>query len=511
MRRFTQFLYALAGLVAVAGVAATVIGAEQQELAGAGANFTQLARHAMAHAGVWLSALGWCVFALAGRWFAGAEPRRASLAAAAPGEKPAVSRDDHPAAVEQRRGSVERLRLEALLRGQAPEVATFLDQLVARAVEAGASDIHLQPAGTETAVTFRTRGTLGEVARYPAARHPDVVRRLKVLAKIPPYKTAEPQDARLAVDTPHGRADIRLSTVPSHDGERVALRLAGDGEARALEALGLVPAALERLRALLEEPQGLLILTGPTGSGKTTTLYSALQHIHRRRGATTSIASIEDPVEVELPFLHQVPVDRARGVGFAAALRSVLRQDPNVLMIGEIRDVETAKIAVQAGLSGHLILTTLHAESTLGVFPRLIDLGVEPFLAASSTLACVSQRLVPRLCPECRHPRTISAERRRRLGAFAEVPEDAVFQTAEGCGACRRSGILGRVAVFEVLPLNAELRRGLAARATPAELAELASDAGNLSFADGAIALAARGEISLDQAERFAADAGVRP
>ncbi|MEO1086189.1 MAG: ATPase, T2SS/T4P/T4SS family, partial [Acidobacteriota bacterium] len=226
----------------------------------------------------------------------------------------------------------------------------------------------------------------------------------------------------------------------------------------------------------------------------------ALQHIHRRRGSTTSIASIEDPVEVELPFLHQVPVDRARGVGFAAALRSVLRQDPNVLMVGEIRDAETAKVAVQAGLSGHLILTTLHADSTLGVFPRLIDLGVEPFLAASSTLACVSQRLVPRLCPECRHPRSISSERRRRIGA----DDDAQFFTAEGCAACDRRGIVGRVAVFEILTLTPELRRRIAAKASPPELEGLAAESGATLFADSALRLAARGEISLEDAERIA-------
>ncbi|MEM8998251.1 MAG: GspE/PulE family protein, partial [Acidobacteriota bacterium] len=503
MRRLTHLLYALATLTALLGVAALVHGGRRAGVDGVDGVLTalgQLVRNAGSNSVVWMSALGWGAFAAAGRYFEGAAPLRKTLAPEAPTDRPVASRDDHPAAAEQRRGGVERLRLEALLRGRSPEVSTFVDRLVARAVESGASDIHLQPAGVDAVVTLRVRGELREIARYPAARHADVVRRLKVLAELPPYKTAEPQDARLAVDTPHGRADIRLSTVPSTDGERVALRLAGDGEARDLEDLGLLPQDLERLRSLLEEPQGLVVLTGPTGSGKTTTLYSALQHIHRRRGSTTAIASIEDPVEVELPFLHQVAVDRTRGVGFAAALRSVLRQDPNVLMVGEIRDAETAKVAVQACLSGHLILTTLHAESTLGVFPRLIDLGVEPFLAASSTLACVSQRLVPRLCPECRHTRSITSERRRRLG----VDSDARFFTAEGCAACDWRGVFGRVAVFEILTLTPELRRRIAAKASPPELVEVAAESGTRFFADSALELAARGEISLDRAEQIA-------
>ena len=495
MSRLRRWLYLLAVLVAVAGLVALALDIRQD---GPTPVLEAFAGQAASSATVWLAAAGWLVFALLGRWLSELEPRERGLSRPEPGEKPAASRDDSSPGLSIRRGAAERLRLEALMRGQEPETAAFVDRAAAMAVEVGASDLHFQPAGDHASVTLRVRGELREVARYPLERHSTVVRRLKVMADMPPYVTAEPQDGRIAVTTPHGAIEMRLSTVPAGGGERVALRLAGEAETRPLEQLGLRPRDRQRFETLLAEPQGLIVLTGPTGCGKTTTLYSALHHIHKKRGASTSIASIEDPVEVELPFVHQVPVDRARGMSFANALRSVLRQDPNVLMVGEIRDAETAQTAVQAGLSGHLILTTLHADSTLGVFPRVIDLGTEPFLAASATLACVSQRLVPRLCADCRHPRSISAAERRQLGGHT-----GEFFTAEGCATCERRGAVGRIAVFELLMLDAELRRRIAAKASPGELREAALAAGSVFFADSALELATNGEISLDEARRF--------
>ena len=269
-----------------------------------------------------------------------------------------------------------------------------------------------------------------------------------------------------------------------------------------------VPEVLrDRYRELLREPQGVLVLTGPTGSGKTTTLYAALEHIHRTRGDTVNIATLEDPIEVDLPFLNQT--ERGPGLSFSDGLRAVLRQDPDVLMIGEIRDRETAQTAVQAGLTGHLILTTLHAESATGVFNRLIDLGVEPFLVASSVLATLSQRLVRRLCPDCRRPTPLKRRVAERLAARGIATADRpggplAFQAAAGCEACDHRGHRGRQAIFELLATSTALRQLVTAKATTDRIEELARSEGMTPLRELAVAAAAAGEISLDEVLRVA-------
>ncbi|MEM8930871.1 MAG: ATPase, T2SS/T4P/T4SS family, partial [Acidobacteriota bacterium] len=329
------------------------------------------------------------------------------------------------------------------------------------------------------------------------------VRRIKILADLVPYVTDRPQDGRLsflARDPDGGRHEIavRVAVVPSSRGEKITLRLAGDARARSLDSLGWSIDDRQRFEKLLSQPQGMIVLTGPTGCGKTTTLYSALGHLHASP-AGRALASIEDPVEVDLPFVQQTAVDRTRGLGFAEALRAILRQDPDVLMVGEIRDPETARIAVQAALSGHLLLTTLHADSALGVFPRLIDLDVEPFLVGSATLACVAQRLLPRLCSHCRHPGRVAPELRRRATALG-LPDDTTFHTAEGCRACENSGFDGRVGVFEILHLDSALRRRIAARESVDSLRAAAHEAGHRSLADAALDAARRGDVTLRDA-----------
>ncbi len=409
-----------------------------------------------------------------------------------------AARAEQPVA---RTDDLRRLKLEAFLRGR-PNADAFVDHLLDAAQAAAASDVHLQISESEGQVTFRTGGELCTVARYARDRHDNVARRLKVMAGLPPYIADTPQDGSFT----HGDLDVRLSTVPSREGERIALRLAGDASLRPLDQLGFEVDDLERWRRLLSSPQGMIVLTGPAGSGKTTTLYSALHHIHNQRGDRTAISSIEDPIEVALPFIHQVAVDRARGVAFASALRSVLRQDPNVLMVGEIRDTETARVAIQAGLSGHLILTTLHADSALGVFPRLIDLGAEPFLAASATVAAVAQRLVPRLCPACRHPKTLDRASRsliqQRFGDQALEKFDGQFHVAPGCDRCHRKGTEGRQAIFEIVDVDPALRRLVASNASMEDVRRAAAQPPNtwMPLAESAVGLAALGKISLDQA-----------
>lgn len=407
-----------------------------------------------------------------------------------------------------------RPRIEARLGGGRADVPAFLDEVMRLAVDSGASDIHLQPLDLSTRVSLRIGGELEEVATAPRAHHPDLIRRLLVLANLPGYRGEVAQDGRFTLDTPRGTVDVRLSVMPTHHGSQAVLRLARlDPELFALDRLGLPTPLLDTLRQLLAEPQGVLVLTGPTGSGKTTTLYAALAHLHATRGTTTRLATLEDPVEVDLPFLSQTPVQdferRAKGDGvggFAHALRSVLRQDPDVLMVGEIRDRETAATAIQAGLSGHLILTTVHADSAAGVFPRLVDLGVEPFLVASALTGCLAQRLARRLCPECKHPappRPDVLEQVRRRGIDTTGLR---FQVAAGCRACDGRGHRGRRAIFELLRLDTTTRRAITERLDPKQLAEMARAAGTASpsLLAQAVRLAAAGEIGLEEATKVA-------
>ena len=392
----------------------------------------------------------------------------------------------------ERDAAVRRLRLEALTRGQ-PDLPTFLDELVAGAFREGASDIHLQPGDLKTQVAFRVRGELRPVVEIPVAVHGDLVRRILVLAQLPSRRPAEAVDGRLRLELDGQQRDVRLSLLPTRHGDNVVLRFGGDAGRYELAGLGFLGPEQARFEALLAEPQGLVVLCGPTGSGKTTTLYSALGHLHEKR-PSARIATLEDPIELELAYAAQTQVDRLRGLDFAGALRAALRQDPNVLLIGEVRDAESAKIAVQAGLSGHLILTSLHADSSLGVVPRLIDLGIEPFLVASATLGIAAQRQIDRLCPDCRRP----SEGTRTLLDRAGLPAGTPLFRADGCNSCHGKGRQGRRALFEVLHLDEELRRLITQKAPAARIERAALDHGWRPLRAVGIAAALAGEVALE-------------
>ncbi|MCP3961074.1 MAG: type II/IV secretion system protein [bacterium] len=397
-------------------------------------------------------------------------------------------------------------RLDRHLHGR-PDVPAFVDELLGAAVGAGASDVHVQPLDTGTRIAWRVGGELADVATAAPEHHELIVRRLKILAKLVTYQTDMPQDGRFTLETTGDAVDVRVSVLPTRHGEKVALRLARGGGLIALDRLGMNEPLRLRLEELLAHRQGLILLTGPTGCGKTTTLYGALAHIHEQRGDTTAIATIEDPIEIDLPFLSQTQIDKAAGLSFGEGLRSVLRQDPNVLMIGEIRDRETAHTAVEAGLSGHLILTTLHAESTAGVFNRLIDMDVEPFLASSSVLAAVSQRLARRLCRECRRPAKTDRKTLKRLlerGVTRTAAESLSFYTAKGCKACRRTGVRGRTAIFELLAVTPALRELVAQKVPTRKIEEAAIAAGMTPLFKAAVLEAVEGTISLEEALRVA-------
>ncbi len=345
-------------------------------------------------------------------------------------------------------------------------IIRMLNALFTQAARDGASDIHIEPFETRSEVRFRVDGALREVVRPNKALHAALISRIKILAQLDIAEKRLPQDGRISLRIGGRALDVRVSTLPCAHGERAVMRLLDKSAARLdLRVVGMSAAMLERFDALIRHPHGLLLVTGPTGSGKTTTLYSALA---RMDATGSNIMTVEDPIEYDLAGIGQTQVNPRIELTFARALRAILRQDPDVVMIGEIRDFETAQIAIQASLTGHLVLATLHTNDAPAAVTRLIDMGVEPFLLASSLLGVLAQRLVRRLCPQC-----------RRLG-----PEGWV---AVGCAACNDTGYSGRTGVFELLEADDALRAAVHRGESEAGLRALATAAGMRSMReDGA-------------------------
>lgn len=339
-----------------------------------------------------------------------------------------------------------------------PPVIRYVNLIVRDAYDVGASDIHLESSRGGIRARYRLDGVLVSAPEPPAELHQAVVSRIKLLAELDIAERRRPQDGRIRVRLEDRELDIRVSTVPAVLGESVVLRLLErGGRPVTLEELGMPEAVLTRMDSFARRPHGMVLVTGPTGSGKTTTLYAVLA---RRDAIHEKIITVEDPVEYQLPGITQVPVHRQAGVTFASALRSILRQDPDVIMIGEMRDQETAEIAVQSAMTGHLVFSTLHTNDAIGALPRLMDLGIPAYLVATTVDAILAQRLVRRVCLSC-------AERYRpergdieRLAGTARF--DAIdFIRGTGCEACRGTGYRGRIGIFELLELSQELKVAL--------------------------------------------------
>ncbi len=373
--------------------------------------------------------------------------------------------------------------------------------MVDAGVRTGASDIHLHPLKDQATVSVRIDGSLESLGTLDLAQYAQLINRLKVLGRLTHYVTDRPQDGQFTLDTATGNAEVRLSLLPTQHGEKAVMRLAGLGnEGPRLENLSLPESVRAQLTRMLDKPQGLLFFTGPTGSGKTTSIYASVAHLQQTRGALAQIATIEDPIEFSLQGAAQTQVNRAAGLDFATGLRALLRQDPNVLVVGEIRDAETARIATQAALTGHLILTTVHADSAPGVFNRLLEMGVEPSVLASVALASFSQRLLRKLCPHCRQPEPPTDEQKARLEAFGTAP--AEYFIARGCDECGGTGVLGRAAVFEVMLMTDELREELKSNPSTQRLMSVAKDQGLVPLREAALKRARDGEVSLAEALR---------
>jgi general secretion pathway protein E len=363
-----------------------------------------------------------------------------------------------------------------------PPVIRFVSLLVRDAYDAGASDIHLEATRTGLAARFRVAGVLAPAPAPPSDLHHAVVSRIKLLAELDIAERRRPQDGRIRVRLESRELDLRVSTVPTLYGESVVLRLLDQGgRPVTLDELGMDDDVLAAMTSLSSKPHGMLLVTGPTGSGKTTTLYAALQ---QRDASREKVITVEDPIEYQLPGITQMPVHRQAGVTFAAALRAILRQDPDVVMIGEMRDRETAEISVQAAMTGHLVFSTLHTNDAVSAIPRLLDLGIPDYLVAATLEGVLAQRLVRRTCTSCRQEYRPSTDALSVVSGAAD-PGPALTRGA-GCALCRGSGYRGRVGVFELLTVSDDVRDAIASRAPRSRVRALAGQSGmSTLLADG--------------------------
>lgn len=334
-------------------------------------------------------------------------------------------------------------------------IIRLINALLSQAIKEGASDIHIESYEQELVVRFRVDGVLRVVLTPPRLLAPLLISRIKVMAKLDISEKRVPQDGRIGLRIAGRAIDVRVSTMPSNYGERVVLRLLDKQTVKLdLNALGMAEESLTNLKKLLAHPHGIILVTGPTGSGKSTTLYSSLTLLNE---STRNILTVEDPIEYDLQGIGQTQVNPKVDMTFAKGLRAILRQDPDVVMIGEIRDLETAQIAVQASLTGHLVLSTLHTNTAIGAITRLMDIGLEPFLLASSLIGLVAQRLVRTLCKQCKKQEPATLTECDFLGVPTENPPMIYHQV--GCPACNNSGYQGRTGIYEVVPLDETLRR----------------------------------------------------
>jgi general secretion pathway protein E len=380
---------------------------------------------------------------------------------------------------------------------QAP-IIRFVNSLLTQAIKDRASDIHIEPFEKELAVRFRIDGVLYEVVKPPPRLQASIVSRVKIMAGLNIAEKRIPQDGRIRIRMAGREIDLRVSTLPVRHGERVVMRILEKGEVFTLDGVGMDARDLAEFRKMIRCPHGIILVTGPTGSGKTTTLYSALSEIN---SPDLNILTIEDPVEYELRGIGQTQVNAKIKLTFASALRAHLRQDPDVIMVGEIRDKETADNAIQASLTGHLVFSTLHTNDAAGAFTRLIDMGVEPFLVSSSLLMVVAQRLVRRLCSECREAYTPSAAELLDVGVRASELQGPVYR-AKGCSSCINTGYSGRMGIYEILFVRDNVRQLVMASSDAGSIKRAALDNGMRTLRVDGLGKALQGHTSFDEVLR---------
>lgn len=410
--------------------------------------------------------------------------------------------------------------VEAAMRtaGDDAPIVKLVGMLIAQAIMDRASDIHIDPEGKNIKVRYRIDGLLREVKTLPRELHAPVVSRIKIMGNMDIAERRAPQDGRFQAKVSHTESgpvvtavfpernalrmdgdtavDIRVSTLPVIQGETVVMRILDRSQIiLTLEGLHFAPDSLERYRRLINKPYGMVLVTGPTGSGKTTTLYSSINSIDKK---ANNVVTVEDPVEYQMMGVNQVQVNPKAGVTFASGLRSILRQDPDIIMVGEIRDRETAEIAIHSALTGHLVFATLHTNDAAGAATRLIDMGIEPFLIASSAIGILAQRLARKICTHCKKPYAAPPELLKSL----EIETGTTFYHGTGCAACKKSGYRGRVGVFELLEINEEVRTLIVGKASSAAVCAAAQRSGFRTMRRDGLLKAAAGMTTIEEVLR---------
>jgi type IV pilus assembly protein PilB len=383
---------------------------------------------------------------------------------------------------------------------QMPPVVRLVNLILSGAAKAGASDIHMEPKENFLQVRYRVDGLLREVIKVSKPQVDATISRMKIISGMDIADRRRPQDGRSRLKYEGKRIDLRVSTLPTQFGEKVVIRLLDSKRAQVTMAqLGLTPENQHTFELMLSRPQGMILVTGPTGSGKSSTLYTALNWV---KSPTKNIITVEDPIEYQLDGVNQVQINTKAGVTFAAGLRSILRQDPNIILVGEIRDQETAGIALEAAQTGHLLLSTLHTNDAPSTISRLLDLGIEPFLIASAVIGILAQRLVRRPCPKCAVLESPGADALEKAGGLSRLPPDAKWVTGRGCEDCQQQGYKGRMAIHELLVVNDEVRELISKRASEHAVRKAARNAGMRTLLEDGILKAAQGLLTLEDVVR---------
>ncbi len=381
--------------------------------------------------------------------------------------------------------------------GQSP-VIKFVNYLISNAIHEGASDIHIEPKEKIAKIRYRIDGILFEMKQAPMKMHPAIVSRIKIMANLDISERRLPQDGKVSVIVGGRAVDLRISTLPTNHGEKAVIRILDSKSImHGLEQLGMEQAVCEAFSQQIALPHGILLVTGPTGSGKSTTLYSALCQMDGQR---MNISTVEDPVEYELGFCNQVQTNDKIGLTFASALRSLLRQDPDIIMIGEIRDNETARIAVQAALTGHLVLSTLHTNDAASSITRLVNIGIDPYLIAASLNGVLAQRLVRRICPKCKELYQIPEHMRKQVENSGVRPEE-IFHGA-GCDHCRHSGYIGRIGIYELLVIDDKFRDMINKDSSVANMRRVFRESGQPCMFDDGIKKVKQGITTIEEVLR---------
>ncbi|MFQ5653628.1 MAG: GspE/PulE family protein, partial [Planctomycetota bacterium] len=387
---------------------------------------------------------------------------------------------------------------DLVVEGKEAPAVKLVNHIVYQGIRDKASDIHIEPMERNVRIRYRLDGVLKEAMKPPIRMHNSLVSRIKVMCGLDIAERRIPQDGKFQLRVEGRQIDFRVSTLPTIHGEKVVMRILDSSNlALSLEGLGFEEKALQDIRNAISLPYGMMLVTGPTGSGKSTTLYSSIREV---MSVQENIVTVEDPIEYQINGVSQVPVNNKRGLSFAAALRSILRQDPDTIMIGEIRDLETAEIAIKAALTGHLVFSTLHTNDAPSTVTRLVDMGVDPFLVSSATQCIAAQRLARRLCSHCKKQMKKPPPKKRllALGFVEEDLQELELYTPGGCNRCA-NGYRGRFALLETMPLNEEIRRLIVSGASAPEIKSAALKTGMVTLRRCGLMNVARGKTSLEE------------